>query len=257
MLVAERHQKIIELVNEEKSVRVTELSQFFSKTEETIRRDLEKLAKQGKLIRSHGGAVTIGDSDHSEISYIKRELTNAKEKRQIAVEAVKHVVENDKIILDASTTAWYMAIELPNIAITVLTNSIKVATELSWKEKITVISTGGLLRSESLSYIGPLAESSLESYHVNKAFISCKGFHLNYGMSESYEQQALVKRMMINKADTVYIMVDHSKFGVQAFTQLSGLDQVNYVITDDKVDPQIANELDEKSVTLIMASTIK
>lgn len=253
MLVAERHQKIIELVNEEKSVRVTELSQLFSKTEETIRRDLEKLAKQGKLIRSHGGAITIGDSDHSEVSYVERELINAKEKRQIAVEAVKHVVEGDKIILDASTTAWYMAIELPNITITVLTNSIKVATELSWKDKITVISTGGLLRYESLSFIGPLAESSLETYHVNKAFISCKGFHLDYGMSEANEQQALVKKMMINKADTVYIMVDHSKFGSQSFTRFSSLDQVNFVITDDKIDPETAKELSEKSLTLIMS----
>lgn len=253
MLIADRHQSIIELVKEKGSVRVAELSQIFSKTEETIRRDLEKLELQGKLIRSHGGAISVGDSDPFVISYVERELTNVKEKKLIAVEAVKHVNEGDEIILDASTTAWYMAIALPNIKITVLTNSIKVATELSSKEKITVISTGGLLRSDSLSYIGPLAESSLKSYHVNKAFISCKGFHLEHGMSESNEQQALVKEVMINKADIVYIMIDYSKFGIQAFTQLSSLDMIDYIITDSTIDPEIAKMLDNKSLSLIKA----
>lgn len=253
MLVAERHQKIIELINERNSIRVTELSHIFSKTEETIRRDLEKLESQGKLIRSHGGAISVGEPENLEVSYEERELTNVKEKKQIANEAVKHVIEGDKIMLDASTTAWYMAIALPNITITVLTNSIKVATELSSKDKITVISTGGILRSNSLSYIGPLAESSLETYHVNKAFISCKAFHLERGMSESNEQQARVKELMIKNADVVYIMIDYSKFGVQAFTRLSKLEMIDYIVTDQKVDSKTIEGLKDKSLNLIIA----
>src|SRR5690625_1899761 len=251
MLVAERHQKIVELVNERKSIRVTELSQIFSITEETIRRDLEKLEKQNKLLRSHGGAVRLSTSLSTEVSYLEREITNVQEKKQIALEAVKQVIEGDKIILDASTTAWYMAKELPDIDITVLTNSIKVATELSTKKEITVISTGGILRSESLSNVGPLAESSLESYHVNKAFISCKGLHLEHGMSEASEQQGRIKEIMVNNADTVYIMVDHSKFGTQAFTRFSSLDSIDYIITDSQVDPQIVQQLTDMSVQIV------
>ena len=251
MLVAERHQKIIELVNERKSIRVSELSQIFSITEETIRRDLEKLEKQKRLIRSHGGAVSVNASSVSEVSYLEREITNVKEKKQIASEAIKQVVEGDKIILDASTTAWYMAKELPDVNITVLTNSIKVATELSTKKEITVISTGGILRSKSLSNVGPLAESSLESYHVNKAFISCKGFHLEHGLSEASEQQARIKELMVNSADTVYIMVDYSKFGAQAFTRFSDIDSINYVITDSQVDQQTVQQLTDRSVQII------
>lgn len=253
MLVAERHQKIVELINERKSIRVTELSKIFSITEETIRRDLEKLESQKKLIRSHGGAVSINTSSTSEISYLEREITNVQEKKQIALEAVKQVIEGDKIILDASTTAWYMAKELPDIDITVLTNSIKVATELSTKKEITVISTGGILRSESLSNVGPLAESSLESYHVNKAFISCKGLHLRRGMSEASEQQARMKELMVNSADTVYVMVDHSKFGVQAFTRFSEINAIDYVITDSQVDQGIVQQLIDRSLKLIQA----
>ncbi len=251
MLVAERHQKIVELINERKSIRVTELSKIFSITEETIRRDLEKLESQKKLIRSHGGAVSINASATSEVSYLEREITNVKEKKQIALEAVKQVIEGDKIILDASTTAWYMAKELPDMDITVLTNSIKVATELSAKKEITVISTGGILRAESLSNVGPLAESSLESYHVNKAFISCKGLHLERGMSEANEQQARIKELMVNSADTVYVMVDYSKFGAQAFTKFSDINSIDYVITDNQVDPQTIQQLIDRSVQVI------
>src|SRR5699024_532409 len=109
VLVAERQQKITELINERKSVRVTELSEIFNVTEETIRRDLEKLEQKQKLARSHGGAVRIQSSEGVESPYFEREITNVAEKREIAQEAVKKIIEGDKIILDASSTAWYMA----------------------------------------------------------------------------------------------------------------------------------------------------
>ncbi|MBM7573244.1 DeoR family transcriptional regulator [Aquibacillus albus] len=251
MLVAERQQKIVELVKERKSIRVTELSNIFSVTEETIRRDLEKLEKEGKLSRSHGGAVSVEPSDSVELPYSEREITNVKEKNEIALEAVKQVVEGDRVILDASTTAWYMAKALPNMPMTVLTNSIKVAMELSGKKEITVISTGGTLLPESLSYVGPLAESSLEAYHVNKAFISCKGLHLDRGISESDEQQARVKKKMIDIADVVYIMIDHSKFGVQAFSRLNSLEVIDHIITDSKTKPDTIQQLEDRLLSLI------
>ncbi|MDY0393657.1 DeoR/GlpR family DNA-binding transcription regulator [Virgibacillus halophilus] len=251
MLVAERQQKIVGLVNERKSIRVTELSQIFGVTEETVRRDLEKLEKENKLTRSHGGAISTDPADSMEIPYFQREVINIKEKKDIAFEAVRQVKEEDKIILDASSTAWYMAKALPDIPITVLTNSIRVATELSTKNQITVISTGGSLLSKSLSFVGPLAEASLDSYHVNKAFISCKGIHLKNGISDSNEQQAQIKRKMIECADTVYIMIDHSKFGVQAFSHINNLEIIDYIITDSRVDDEILQQIEDKSIHLV------
>ncbi|WP_040984973.1 DeoR/GlpR family DNA-binding transcription regulator [Oceanobacillus jeddahense] len=251
MLVEERQQKIVTLVNERKSIRVTELSTIFSVTEETIRRDLEKLEKEKKLLRSHGGAISITSSDGLEIPYFEREVTNVNEKKEIADEAANQVVEGDKLILDASSTAWYMAKNLPDIPLTVLTNSIKVAIELSTKKQITVISTGGTLLSKSLSYVGPLAEASLDSYHVTKAFISCKGFHLENGISESNEQQARVKKKMIERADTTYLMVDHSKFGVQAFSPINNLQVIDHIITDSKVSKQMVKQLEDQLLHLI------
>ncbi|QTN00518.1 DeoR family transcriptional regulator [Sediminibacillus dalangtanensis] len=251
MLVAERQQKIVEVVNERKSIRVSELSRIFSVTEETIRRDLEKLETEQKLARSHGGAVSIIPDESAELSFSEREITNVKEKKEIANEAAKYVIEGDKIMLDASTTAWYLAKALPDIPVTVLTNSIKVAMELSSRKEVTVISTGGTLLSKSLSYVGPLAESSLDTYHVNKAFISCKGFHLDKGISESDEQQARIKKKMMDNADSVFIMIDHSKFGVRAFSRLSGIEAIDHVITDGKVDTAILQQLSDRSLNLI------
>src|SRR5690625_6472582 len=114
MLVAEKNQKIIELNNENKSISVSELSNIFSVTEETISRDLEKLEKENKLQRRHGGAINITTTNHMEVPYFEREVINVKEKQEIALKAVNEVEEGDKIILDASSTAWYMAKTLPN-----------------------------------------------------------------------------------------------------------------------------------------------
>lgn len=236
MLVAERHEKILDLVNQRGSIRVTELGQILGVTEETIRRDLDKLEGEGKLARSHGGAVRVNGDQ--EIPYFEREIQNAEEKIAIAREAIKHISAGDRIVLDASTTAWYMAKNLPDIPLTVVTNSIKVAIELANKEKIDVISTGGILRPKSLSFVGPLAEQSLNLYRVNKAFISCKGLDFSFGISDSNELGALIKRKMISIADTTFLLLDHSKFGVQDFTHLVHLDQIDQVITDSKTDSE-------------------
>lgn len=248
MLVAERHRKIVELVNKQLSVRVSELSRIFSVTEETIRRDLEKLEKEGKLLRSHGGAVSIEKDQHLELSYLEREITKAAEKKAIALEAVKLIQPNDLIVLDASTTAWYMAKELPNEPLTVITNSIKVALELSVKDQIKVMSTGGLLSQRSLSYIGPLAERSLQTYHVNKTFLSCKGVHLDGGLSDSNEWQALIKKQMMEISDQTILLADSSKFGVRTFAFINDLEKVDRIITDQNIDEAYKNELESHNI---------
>jgi len=249
MLVAERYEYIVSLVNERGSIRVSELSELCEVTEETIRRDLDRLEQAGRLRRSHGGAVSVKDAQ-TETPYMEREVTNAEEKRRIAREAIKHIEPNERILLDASTTAWYMASIMPDIPLTVLTNSIKVATELAAKEKIQVISTGGILAQRSLSFVGPLTERSLEGYHVDKLFFSCKGVHLARGVSESNELQGRVKQRMIGMADRVYLLADASKLGVQAFTHVAELDEIDFVVTDKRIDPAALAQLEERGLTV-------
>lgn len=253
MLVAERYDKIVALVNDRGSIRVSELSELCSVTEETIRRDLDRLEQQGKLRRSHGGAVSVKDAQ-AETPYFEREVMHQEEKKRIARAAVALIEPYDRIALDASSTAWYMASILPDIPLTVLTNSVKVALELSSKEKIEVISTGGILASRSLSYVGPMAERSLEAYYVEKAFVSCKGVHLERGISESNELQAMVKHKLIKQARSVYILADASKIGVQAFTHVAGWEDIDAVITDNHVVAEDARLLREKNLQLIVAA---
>jgi DeoR family L-fucose operon activator len=250
MLVAERWQKIVQLVNERGSIRVSELSEICQVTEETIRRDLDRLESEGKLVRSHGGAVSVKEAQ-SEIPFFERETTHADLKQSIAKEAVTHIRENDRILLDASSTAWYMAKILPDVPLTVLTNSIKVALELSQKEKIQVISTGGLLSSRSLSYVGPLAERSLDMYHVDKVFLSSKGVHMQRGISESNELQALIKRKMISIADETYLLADHSKFGLQSLTHVAAWDEIHHLITDGQTAKEDVERIREKGVQVV------
>ncbi|MCA0754729.1 DeoR/GlpR family DNA-binding transcription regulator [Paenibacillus sp. N4] len=247
MLVAERYDKIVQLVNERGSIRVTELSELCQVTEETIRRDLDRLEQAGRLRRSHGGAVSVKDQQ-PEIPFFEREVTRADDKKRIAEEAIKLIRPKDRILLDASTTAWYMAASMPDIPLTVLTNSIKVAMELSGKEKIEVISTGGILASRSLSYVGPLAERSLDAYHVDKAFFSCKGVHLERGISESNELQARIKHKMVGMADQVILLADSSKFGVQAFTHVAELSDIHAVITDRRLPDGLLSQLQDKGI---------
>jgi len=252
VLAAERYEKIVSVVNQRGAIRVSELSELFQVTEETIRRDLDRLEQAGRLSRSHGGAVSIKDDQQPEIPYFEREITYAEEKKRIAQAAIKRIGPKDRILLDASSTAWYMAAEVPDLPLTVLTNSIKVATELSSKEKIDVISTGGLLAQRSLSFVGPLAERSLDAYHVDKVFLSCKGVHLERGISESNELQARIKERMIGMADEVILLVDASKFGVRAFTHVADLSEVDVIITDHRIPGDTVKQLQDRGMEVII-----
>lgn len=252
MLVQQRYDNIIKRLNELGSVRVAELSKVYGVTEETIRRDLQQLERLGKLRRSHGGAVKATEvEERSEVPYFEREVMHVAEKRKIAEEAVQHIAAHERIILDASSTAWYMAAIMPNIPLTVLTNSIKIATELVNKPNMTIISTGGTLMSSSLSYIGPFAERFLEQYYVDKAFISCKGIDLKRGISEIDEFQGRMKQGMIDIAQKVYVMADFSKFGVNSFTHVAPCDAIDVLIADKKADDAMCAEFAALNIQVI------
>lgn len=249
MLVAERYQQIMALLKQKGSMRVTELAKYFNVTEETIRRDFYQLEKQNKIVRSHGGAV-LKEEPNEELFYFEREIKHVHEKKAIAEKAIEFIKPNEKIILDASTTAWYIAKNVPNISLTVLTNSIKVAMELSEKDEITVVSIGGTLSPRSLSYVGPLAQHCLSFYHVDKVFLSCQGIHEQHGLSDSNEWQALVKKSMINIADESFLLADYSKFGVRSFAKITGMQDIHHLITDTRAAPGFTKSVEEIGINV-------
>lgn len=250
MLVGVRRNKIISTVNERETIRVSELSKIFGVTEETIRRDLEKLETQGKLMRTHGGAISTKEEEE-DLPHFQREVINKKEKMSVAKEAAKHIEEHDIIFLDASSTALYLARLIPNIRLTVLTNSIPVCIELAKNMNIRVICTGGSLSPNSMSFVGPLTLQVLESYHVNKLFFSCKGIDEVWGISDSSELQALVKRKMIQMADKKYLLLDHSKLQKKAFAHIEKIDVIDVLIINADAEDESLTIFKEQDMKII------
>ncbi|MFJ7932740.1 DeoR/GlpR family DNA-binding transcription regulator [Sporosarcina sp. NPDC096371] len=250
MLVAERQNKIISTVNERETIRVSELSKLFGVTEETIRRDLEKLENRGKLMRTHGGAISIKEEEE-DLPHFQREVMNKKEKMSVAKEASKYIEEHDIIFLDASSTALYLARLIPNIPLTVLTNSIQVCTELAKNTNIHVICTGGSLLPNSMSFVGPLTLQTLEPYHVNKLFFSCKGIDKDWGISDSNELQALVKQKVIQMADQKFLLLDHSKLQKKSFAYIDKTTSIDVLIINAEAPDELLENFNDQDLTII------
>lgn len=239
MFAEERQQKIIQLLDENGAVKVNFLSKLFLVTEETIRRDLEKLEYESKLKRTHGGAIGVDAPNDDDIPFQERKVLMRKEKRSIAKAAVQLVKEQDVIFLDAGSTALYVAKALPNIRVRVLTNSLLVAYELNKKNNIQIILTGGNLTEHSLSLVGPATIRSIQNYHINKMFFSCKGFDPTWGISDSNEQQAAVKRAVMEMAEEIILLVDHSKLNTRSFIYIERAHVLHTVITNQHPTEQL------------------
>ncbi|MBE7023251.1 MAG: DeoR/GlpR transcriptional regulator [Clostridia bacterium] len=254
MLALERQKKILEFLNSDGVVSVSRLSAELGVTEETVRRDLEKLEKQEALRRTHGGAVPLEGTTY-EISLEKRKNINVDAKIKLAKEAVKYVTAGDTIFLDASTTTFFMAKELKNRKnITVITNSLRVAVELSGCENIKVISVGGVL-SNNQSFVGRHAEKSIEeNYFASKIFFSSKGITADGGILESNEAECGIKHKMLANAREKYYLCDKSKMGGVGFVKLVPMNEVDYIVTEVEPDEKLQEKLDENEVKVIKIS---
>lgn len=247
MLPAERQRAIIDLIERDGSVKVSALSRQFNVTEETVRRDLAQMEAEGRLERSHGGAVRRVAQVH-ELPYWEREALHSPEKMAIAFAAAQRIRTGDTIILDGSSTAWQVARLLTDQPLTVLTNALKVAVALAPFPQIRVICLGGTLSLASLSFVGPLAEENLEKYHAARLFISCKGVDLDRGLMDANEDQGRLRAKMMERAERVCLLADFSKFGVRALSAFADWSKVNELITDATTDPAIVETLRGRGV---------
>lgn len=248
MLALERRNEILEKLQEEKKVVVSELSQLYKVSEETIRRDLEKLEQDGYATKSYGGAV-LNENVGFDMPLTIRSRHNVEEKQIIAEIAASLVKEGDHIMLDASSTCLFIAKAIKNIQrVTVVTNSIEIILELSECSNITVISTGGVLKEGYLALLGPEAENSTRSYFVDKAFVSCKALNKEHGIMESLQGFCALKKAAITSAAESYLVLDHGKFDKTAFTKMVGIDQVDGVITDRAPSPEWMEIFEKKGV---------
>lgn len=234
MLTIERRNKILEILKTDGRVVVGDLSVMFSVTEETIRRDLEKLEKEGFAKKTYGGAI-IAESATVDLPFLVRKQSNVASKEHIAGLVCTLVEDGDHLMLDASSTAVYIAKQLKNKKnLTVITNSIEIMLELSDMSGWKILSTGGALREGSLSLVGHQAEKMISTFHVDKSIISCNGIDNRKGITDANEMDAHMKRLMLESANMKILAVDQSKFDRISFSKIEEIAGIDMIVTDKK-----------------------
>lgn len=237
MLAANRHVEIMKIINRDRFVKVSQLSALFDVSEETIRRDLDKLEKEGLLRKLHGGAVPVDVTNVDNIKpIVERIQENIDAKKVIARLAYELIEDGDSLILDSGSTTLQLAKILDDKKVTVITNDISIAYELSLKDNVNLIVTGGNRSQKSFSITGPECERYLKSFNVNKLFLSTSGIKLKHGLTASNQMDAFLKRMMIDAADRVICLADNSKFGKVALITFASFSDIDLLVTDKALD---------------------
>ena len=257
MLALQRHREILNILSNEGQVRVTDLARRFDVTEETVRRDLVSLESHSRLVRTHGGAVPAGNDSMHEQPYWEREFFLSDEKLAIARTAVALVEPGETVMIDGSSTALCVARELPDMELTVLTNSLQVALTLADRESIEIVGIGGSLSRYSLSFAGSTAVNALLNYHVNTLFFSCRGISLDTGLSDANEEQAVLRKNMLKTSSKRILLADHAKFNVKALRRIAGFEEIDMLITDGSVDDTIVDELKDRGLEIKVATSYK
>lgn len=251
MLAIERRNAILARLQSEGKVIVSDLSREFDVTEETIRRDLEKLDSEGLAKKTYGGAV-LNQNLNTDIPFNVRKRANVELKQRIAEKIAALIHDGDYIMLDASTTAIHVAKCIKNRKnITLITNSVEILLELSDKEGWSVLSTGGSLKQGSLSLVGTSAERMIRGFHVDLAVCSCKGIDIGMGITESNEKDSEIKRALFASADRRILAVDSTKFDKISFVRVCDIKEVDTIVTDSAPSERWVEHLKEKGIELI------
>ncbi|WP_027339584.1 DeoR/GlpR family DNA-binding transcription regulator [Halonatronum saccharophilum] len=252
MFAEERRRKIVELLNEEDSKGVNELCNYFEVSPSTIRRDLQVLEKEGLVKRTHGGAVPLEDGMRFEPSFIEKEKEFPQEKKAIGRKAAELVNNGETIILDAGTTTIQLAKALKDHKeLTIITNATNIALELA-QEEHQIILIGGTLKKTTLATVGPVSEMNLNTFYVDKVFLGANGIHPKAGITTPDLVEANTKRTMIERAESVIVLADNSKFGEISFVSISDLSKVDTIITNKGEGKSLVDQI-KKEVKVIFA----
>lgn len=234
MLAFERREGILKELYKSKKVFVSKLAGEFDVTEETIRRDLEKMEKEGILTRSYGGA-SLNTHTNEDLPYQTRNTINIHEKQEIAQKITQIINDGETLMTDSGTTVFEALRELSRYKedLTVITNSV-IALQEFGQSKLNIISTGGGLRKNSSSLVGSITKESIKRYNVDVAIFSCKGISMEHGITDSNEPESDIKNYMHHQANKVILLVDHTKFDEVAFVKLFEFGKIDYLVTDKK-----------------------
>lgn len=242
------------MITQQRTVKNSELMERFNISIETVRRDLEYLEQHGYLRRVYGGAV-VNAALSSEPEYASRSKALFKEKTAIAAEAAKLIQPEDSIYLGVGTTVQAMAQHIKAIGeVTVFTNALRTAVELSDSQSCTVILPGGQLRSKELTLSGFPAEDNFSNFNVDKAFIGIGGIS-ETGVTDFHIGEAQLHRQLIKNARQSIVLADSSKLGLRAVVNVCPLEDIDIVITDSSAPKQVVKALEQAGVQVIIAKT--
>ena len=251
MLAIERRNAIMEKLQAERRVVVSELSELYEVSEETIRRDLDKLENDGFAIKSYGGAV-LNENANFDLPFNIRKNRNVLGKQKIADNIAKMINDGERIMLDASSTAVAIAKAIKDKKdITVITNSLEIGIELLENPACKIISTGGEVLSSAFALVGHLTDKAIGSYYVDKAIVSCKGFDMEAGFTDSDERHANNKCSMLLAAKERILAVDSSKFDRFSFAKIGDLRDITTIVTDKKPEAEWLSKFNEYGVECI------
>lgn len=254
MLAIQRKEKIMELLREDGSAKVLNLAKLFKVTEVTIRQDLEKLEKDGMIIREHGGAYlkNIQDQVHT-IPLINQD--NLDKKGLIAQKCLDYIEPGDTIILDSGSTTTEVAKLLKGWKnLTVITNALNIALILGAEPGIEVIVTGGEFKPPTLSLTGQKAADFFKGLHAQKLFLATAGISLKAGLTYPSISDLVVKRAMIEASEITYLVADSTKMGKAAFASLGALSLIDFIITDSAIEEKHRQLFKDNEIELIIAN---
>jgi DeoR/GlpR family transcriptional regulator of sugar metabolism len=229
---SERMQHVLRLLESRDSVQVAELAQAFSVSEVTVRSDLTELARQGLVARVRGGVRAL-QQGQSEVGFDLRLRLEVERKRAVARAAAALVGEGEAVALDASTTAYYLALELRSKReLVVVTNGLLVATALADAPGISVLVTGGMLRLSAMSLVGDLGTDVLRTTRINKGFLGARGLSIERGLMDLNPDEVRIKQEMADACEQVYGILDGTKWHRSALLTFVSLDQLTGIVTD-------------------------
>lgn len=238
-----RRNEIINILKLKEYAEISYLSQKFNVSEMTIRRDIEKLEKEGKVLKVYGG-VRLKEILEFEGSIDERKVINSEAKKAIANKAVNFIEDGDVIAFDASTTAIELSMKIKyRKKVTVVTNNVTIAVHLADDPNITIILLGGFLRRASLSLTGTMLPKCLESIYIDKAFISAKSLNFSDGLTDTLMDEGEAKQALISRTNKLFALIDHSKIDTLAFFKICPAERIDTLITD-MVKPLSKNQID-------------
>jgi DeoR/GlpR family transcriptional regulator of sugar metabolism len=253
MLPNQRRDKILELLKEDGSAKVIDLAKIFKVTEVTIRQDLEKLEKDGLVTKEHGGAYLKNVEDQVRTFSLGNQ-ENIDRKERIAAKCLEFIESGDSIILDSGSTTTEIAKKLRGYKnLTVITNALNIALILGAEPGIEVIMTGGEFKPPTLSLTGQKAADFFKGINVQKLFLATAGISLKSGLTYPSISDLVVKKAMIDAADTTYLVADSTKIGKSAFASLGALSLIDYIITDAGIEEKHKQVFHDNEIELIIA----